>query len=158
MALTGHLEAQAVHPVHLSTSIVNVLRPLQIFALHFLSKICSSNSSLKFFRALRKGFGAVCPSPHRDVSLMTEAIVSSCITPLNLSRVVPESSLTGFLMTLSRISSIRPVPSLHGMHLPQLSVCMNYIRCLTRSTMHVVSSIIMKPPAPIPMPFSFMAS
>src|SRR5664279_4625687 len=137
MAFTGHLEAHAVHPVHLSTSIENVLSPLQIFARHFLSKICSSNSSLKFLRALMKGFGAVCPRPHNEVSFMTEAMVSSCITPLNRSRVVPESSLRGFLITLSSISSILPVPSRHGIHLPQLSLRMNSIYYLTRSTIQV---------------------
>jgi len=123
MAFTGHLAAHAVHPVHLSTSIENVLSPLQILALHFRSNICSSNSSLKFLRALIKGFGAVCPSPHREVSFITVAIVSSCITPLNLSRVVPDSSFKGFLITLSSISSILPVPSRHGIHLPQPYMC-----------------------------------
>src|SRR5664280_244272 len=127
MALTGHLAAHAVHPVHLSTSIEKVLRPLQILARHFLSNICSSNSSLKFLRALMNGFGAVCPSPHNEVSFITDAIVSSCMTPLNLSRVVPDSSFKGFLMTLSRISSILPVPSRQGIHLPQLSLRMNSI-------------------------------
>src|SRR5664279_4839130 len=127
MAFTGHLEAHAVHPVHLSTSIENVLRPLHIFALHFLSKICSSNSSLKFLRALINGLGAVCPSPHREVSFMTEAIVSSCITPLKRSNVVPDSSFNGFLITLSSISSILPVPSRHGIHFPQLSLRINSI-------------------------------
>src|SRR5664279_40230 len=127
MAFTGHLAAHAVQPVHLSTSIENVLSPLHILALHFLSKICSSNSSLKFLRALMNGFGAVCPSPHREVSFITDAIVSSCITPLKRSRVVPDSSFIGFLITLSRISSILPVPSRQGIHLPQLSLRMNSI-------------------------------
>ena len=68
MALVGHFFAQIVHPVHLSTSILNVLSSVHTPAGHFLSNICASYSSLNHFNVLKTGFGAVCPSPHNDVS------------------------------------------------------------------------------------------
>ncbi|MPN07311.1 hypothetical protein SDC9_154577 [bioreactor metagenome] len=53
---------------------------------------------------------------------------------------------------LSKISSIRFVPSRHGTHFPQLSFWVKFIKKRATSTMHVLLSITTKPPEPIIAP------
>ena len=82
IAEVGHFLTHAIHPVHFSTLIEYVLRLVQAPAGHFLSKICASYSSLNQRKVLRTGFGADCPSPHKEVDVMTCASFSMVITPL----------------------------------------------------------------------------
>ena len=70
---------------------------------------------------------------------------------------MPSSCLRFWVMAL-RISSMRRVPSRQGMHLPQLSVWMNSMKNLARSTMQVFSSITTRPPEPMMAPKFFSAS
>src|ERR1035438_6162873 len=121
MALTGHLRRQAMHPVQVSVLILKVLRSLHTPAGHFRSKMCASYSSLNNLSVLSTGLGAEWPSPHNEVSLITSLNLSSCMIPLNRLSASYFSPGAGFRVILSSISSILLVPSLQGMHLPQLS-------------------------------------
>ncbi len=112
-------------------------------ALQYLYFMCSSNSSLKLFIMLSTGFGAVWPRPHMAASFI--------IAPSSSSFSMSPSSPLPWVI-LSRISSMRFVPSLHGTHLPQDSSCMNSMKYLAISTMQVSSSIVMRPPEPIIAP------
>ena len=49
--------------MHLSGSILNVISALQTSAGHFLLRMCSSYSSLKYLNVVSTGLGAVWPSP-----------------------------------------------------------------------------------------------
>ncbi len=53
---------------------------------------------------------------------------------------------------------MRRVPSRQGMHLPQLSLWMNSMKNLAKSTMQVVSSTTTRPPEPMIVPNFFSAS
>jgi hypothetical protein len=59
IALTGHLRAQAVQPMHLSGKILYSSKSLQTPAGHFLSTTWAMYSSLKNFIVESTGFGAV---------------------------------------------------------------------------------------------------
>ena len=53
-----------------------------------------------------------------------------------------------------KISPMRFVPTRHGTHLPQDSSCTNSMKNRATSTMHVSSSITIRPPEPMMAPSS----
>ena len=124
----------------MSRSIWNCLRFVQTPVLHFLSSICSLYSSANAFNVLITGFGALFPSPHNAVLSIISA--SSRNSSISVGFPFPAT-------ILSRISSILFVPSLHGTHFPQDSLCVNPIKNFATSTMQVFSSITTRPPEPI---------
>lgn len=92
---------------------------------------------------------AVCPRPHRAVSVMVSLRDSS------RSR---SARLPSLLMMRSSVSSIRFVPSRQGVHLPQLSFWVKCIKNRATSTIQVSSSMTTRPPEPIMAPSFFSES
>src|SRR5208337_4868497 len=127
------------HPLQKSSRILYVSRSLQAFAGHFLSLICASYSSLKYLMVLKIGFGAVCPRPHRDVTL---------ISLQSFSRSSRSPSLPRPFVILSSISRSLFVPILQGTHFPQDSAWVNSRKNLAIFTMQSSSSRTTIPPEP----------
>ncbi len=114
-------------------------------ARHFLSRMCSTNSSRKWRMADSTGLGAVWPRPHSAVSLI--------VSPRSIRRSMSPSCPLPSQMR-SRISSIRLVPIRQGVHLPHDSSCTNSRKNRDMSTMQVSSSMTMRPPEPMMAPSS----
>ena len=70
MAPTGQILEHAEQPLHLSYNIVYLNMALHSPARHLCSFICSTYSSRKYCNVDKTGFGAVCPKPHKEFSLM----------------------------------------------------------------------------------------
>src|SRR3990172_8451975 len=128
---------------HSECSIVKTPRPLQTFALQYLSFMCSSYSSLKYLIVVRTGLGALLPSPQSEPS--TTFLPRSLRSSISPSLPCPE-------VILLRIASIWNVPILHGGHFPHDSDCVNERKNFATSTMQVSSSITTIPPEPIMEP------
>ena len=118
-------------------------RPSQTPASHRFSSIWSSYSWRKYLRVERTGLGAVCPRPHKADSIMNSDNSSSSSRSFNS----PCPSVI-----LSKISSMRPVPSLQGVHFPHDSSLQNSMKNRATSTMHLLSSMTIKPPEPTMAP------
>ena len=126
-----------------------VVRLRQLPVRHFLSKICSRYSSSKLASVDSTGFGAVLPRPHREefwIILARER--SSSMSP----------ALPLPLVIRVRMSSIRVVPSRHGVHLPHDSLQMKFMKNCAMDTMHVSSSMTTRPPEPMIAPAFFSES
>src|SRR3972149_7020350 len=158
MASDGHAFTHRPHPRQSSSSISYTSNSRQALAVHCLSYTCSSYSCRNQRNVLSTGLGADCPGPQRLVSLMTLASCSRFITLRNRSSDSKSCSLRRFLVRLSRISSIRRVPSRQGIHLPQLSRWMKSMKYFATSTMQLPSSITTRPPEPIIAPTFFSDS
>ena len=126
--------------LHESVSMMYLTMDTQTPAGHFLSTTWATYSSLKYFSVERTGLGALCPSPHNAEALMFLARISS----LSRSSRVPLP-----YVILTRISCILFVPIRHGGHLPHDSSTVKSRKNLARSTIHVCSSITIRPPDPI---------
>src|SRR5262245_55398923 len=114
IASVGHAWAHRVQPMQ-SSLIVYWMN-----AVHFLAgqrpAMWASYSSRKYFSVESTGLGAVVPSPHRLPVLMKPDMSSSrCRSP---ARLLPTTRR-------SMMSSMRFVPTRHGVHLPHDSSCMN---------------------------------
>src|SRR5512135_745854 len=105
IAFEGHALRHAPHPLHSFSSIMNVVRLRQTPALHHLSFMCDSYSSLKYLIVVSTGLGAVCPRPQRDAAMMSFA--RSWRVSMSSSLPLPS------VMSVS-ISSRILVPTLHG--------------------------------------------
>ena len=106
-------------------------------------------SSLKYFRVDKTGFGADLPSPQRELSFTTSA---------NSSRVSKSSIVPLPSTILFKIASIFFVPSRQGVHFPQLSCWVKFIKKRATSTIHVSSFITTSPPEPTIAPSFFNIS
>src|SRR5665648_5327 len=140
--LAGQCFTQRVHPLHLSV-MWYFSKLLQTPAGQFLSTICAIYSSRKYFIVERIGFGADCPSPQREVSLMILPSVSS----LSKSSNVPLPSVI-----FVRISSRRFVPTRQAVQRPQDSSTVNSRKNLAIFTIQSCSSKTISPPDPIMEP------
>ncbi len=116
IALAGQARRQRPQALHLSAMTEKVMRAVQTPAGHFRSRMWARYSSRKWLKLVRKGFGAVRPSPQSDVEAMT---------PDSRSSVRRSSSVPFPSVTRVSSSSIRFVPSRQGVHLPQDSRCRN---------------------------------
>ena len=114
-----------------------------------MSTTCAIYSSLKYFSVERTGFAAVFPRPQSAV--LETVFASSSSRSISSNLPVPPT-------ILSRISSIRLVPSRHGTHFPHDSFCVKFMKNLATSTIHVCSSITTRPPEPIIAPTFFRES
>src|SRR5512139_3060920 len=149
IAFDGQALRQAPQPLQSFSSIQKVVRLRQTPALHHLSFMCDSYSSLKYFMVVSTGFGAVCPRPQSDVAIMS----------LPRSRSVSTSPSFPFPSVIS-VSMSRSifVPTLQGVHLPHDSSAVNSRKNLAVPTMQVLSSITTIPPDPTIAPVATMSS
>ena len=103
---------------------------------HLLSTICSIYSSLKYFKVVITGLGAVLPKPQGNFFNVSLKLISKSISSSGLTRVI-----------LLRILSIvfLPLRVVHCRRILQIKIPYN----TGSSTIQVVSSITITPPEPI---------
>lgn len=143
MASVGQALKQSPHFLQASASTSNFNNSTHLLAGHFFALIWASYSSRKYRRVDSTGFGAVCPSPHNAVSLITAESYSRA----SISPGTPCPS-----QILSSISSSRRVPSRQGVHLPHYSSWINSMKNRAISTIQVFSSMTITPPDPMIAP------
>src|SRR4030067_1407776 len=131
------------HILHVSGLTIYLDSTLHAPALQLLSFICSSYSSLKYLIMLNTGFGAVCPSPHRDAAFTV--FPSSTRVAISFPFALPA-------IILCNISRSLFVPIRHGTHFPHDSSVVKFRKNLAISTMHDSSSITTMPPEPMIAP------